>query len=44
MYLTYYAVQPMPIALVIKQIIFEFIGSILVGLTAAFLNKPAAEV
>ncbi len=43
MYLTYYAVQNMPFGLVIKQIVFEFIGSILVGVTAAFLNKPAGE-
>jgi len=43
MYLVYYAVEPMPASLVAKQIIFEFIGNILVGLVAAFINKPAAE-
>jgi len=44
MYLTYYAVEKMPEGLVVKQIIFEFIGPILVGLVAAFINKsPAAE-
>jgi hypothetical protein len=39
-YLVYYAVEPLPFGLVVKQIIFEFIGSILVGIVAAFINKP----
>jgi hypothetical protein len=41
MYLIYYAVQPMPPALVGKQIVFDFIGNIIVGFVAAFINKPA---
>ena len=42
MYLVYYAVEPMPGMLVAKQIIFDSIGCIIVGLVAAFINKPAA--
>jgi hypothetical protein len=42
MYLVYYAVEPMPPMLVVKQIIFDSIGCIIVGIVAAFINKPAA--
>jgi hypothetical protein len=42
MYLVYYSVEPMPGMLVAKQIIFDAIGCIIVGLVAAFINKPAA--
>ena len=38
-YLVYYAVQPMPGVLVAKQIIFDSIGAILIGITAAAVNK-----
>jgi hypothetical protein len=43
MYLIYYAVEPLPEALVAKQIIYEVIGNLIVGIVAAFINKPAAE-
>jgi len=38
-YLIYYAVQPMPGMLVLKQIIFDTIGVILMGIIVAWLNK-----
>ena len=38
-YLIYYAVQPMPGMLVLKQIIFDTIGVILMGIVVAWLNK-----
>ncbi|MCI0421399.1 MAG: hypothetical protein L0312_19605 [Acidobacteria bacterium] len=39
MYLIYYAVQPMPAPLVCKQIIFDTLGVILMGIVVAWLNK-----
>ena len=39
MYLFYYAVQPMPGGLVLKQIVFDTIGVILMGIVVAWLNK-----
>jgi len=44
MYLVYFAVEPMPAMLVVKQIIYDSIGCIIIGLVAGFINKPAAEV
>lgn len=41
-FLIYYAVQPMGLMLAVKQIIFGGIATVLVGLTAAAMNKPAA--
>ena len=38
-YLIYYAVQPMPGMLVAKQIVFDTIGVILMGIVVAWLNK-----
>ena len=38
-YLIYYAVQPMPPALVHKQIIFESVAGILTGIVTALVNK-----
>jgi len=38
-YLIYYAVQPIPEALVHKQIIFESVGGVLTGIVTAFVNK-----
>lgn len=40
-YLIYYVVQPMPGALVAKQIVFDGILIVILGIVAAFLNKPA---
>lgn len=39
-YLIYYAVQPMPESLVIKQIIFDTIGTVILGIVVAYLNRP----
>jgi hypothetical protein len=39
MYLIYYAVQPMPSALVYKQIVFDTLGVILMGIIVAWLNQ-----
>jgi len=38
-YLIYYAVQPMPGAVVFKQIVFDTIGVLLMGVVVARLNK-----
>jgi hypothetical protein len=39
MYLIYYAVQPMPSALVYKQIVFDTLGVLLMGVVVAWLNR-----
>jgi hypothetical protein len=39
MYLIYYAVQPMPGMLVVKQIAFDTIGWMVMGVAVAFLNR-----
>lgn len=39
MYLIYYAIQPMPFDLVLKQIVFDTIGVVIMGITAAAVNK-----
>lgn len=39
MFLIYYAVQPLPGMLVLKQIIFDTICWIIVGIVIAFINK-----
>ncbi len=45
LYLVYYAVQPMPGTLVVKQIILDSIGTVIMGIVVAFIIKaPAAEV
>lgn len=42
-YLIYYVVQPMPAALVVKQIVFDGALTIVLGLLVAwFLRRPAA--
>ena len=43
MYLIYYAVQPMPRPLVVKQIVFDGILILLLGLLVAWLYRPAAR-
>ena len=40
-YLIYYVVQPMPRALVVKQIVFDTVLIVILGIVAAFMNKPA---
>ena len=39
MYLIYYAVQPMPAPLVFKQIVFDTLGMLLMGIAVARLNQ-----
>ena len=39
MYLIYYAVQPMPGAVVLKQIVFDTIGVLLMGAVVAWIHK-----
>ncbi len=43
-YLIYYAVQPMPGALVARQIVLELILLVLLGILAAWLYRTRAEV
>ena len=38
-YLIYLAVQPMPEALVVKQIVFDTIAMLIMGVVTAFINK-----
>ncbi|MGH8771621.1 MAG: hypothetical protein ACREV2_10655 [Burkholderiales bacterium] len=40
-YLIYYAVQPLPGAMVVKQIVFDTIAVVLLGIIVALLNRPA---
>jgi len=43
LYLVYYAVQPMPGMLVVKQIIFDSISTVLMGIVVAFISKTSNE-
>jgi hypothetical protein len=43
MYLIYYAVQPMPEALVVKQIVFDTVAVVLMGIAVAYLNRAPGE-
>ena len=38
-YLIYYAVQPLPAVMVLKQIVFSTIGVVISGIVLAWLNK-----
>ena len=38
-YLIYYAVQPMPFDLVVKQVVFDSVAMVLMGITAAAVNR-----
>ena len=38
-YLIYYAVQPMPAAIVCKQMVFDTMGVIFMGVVVAWLNQ-----
>jgi uncharacterized BrkB/YihY/UPF0761 family membrane protein len=40
-YLIYYTVQPMPALLVLRQVVYDTIGLVLMGLAAAFLYRNA---
>jgi magnesium-transporting ATPase (P-type) len=39
-YLIYYAVQPMPGALVAKQIVYDVIAVLILGVVVAWINQP----
>jgi hypothetical protein len=39
-YLIYYAVQPMPGAMVVKQIVFDAIGVAVLGVIVGWLHRP----
>ena len=39
MYMIYFAVQPMPEALAVKQIMFDTVAMLLMGMLVAFLNR-----
>ena len=39
-YLIYYAVQPMPGAVVAKQIVFDVIAVVIMGVVVAWINRP----
>jgi len=41
LYLIYYAVQPMPGSLVMKQILFDAVAIIIMALACAFINRNA---
>jgi hypothetical protein len=38
-FLTYYAVQPLPGMLVVKQIVFESVGTVVLGILVAWLHR-----
>jgi hypothetical protein len=42
MYMIYYAVQPMPGAIVVKQIVFDGILTVIVGIVVAFMYRDRA--
>jgi hypothetical protein len=42
MYMIYYVVQPMPGDTVIKQIVFDGILTLVLGLVVAFIYRPRA--
>lgn len=39
LYMIYYAVQPMPVELVVKQIVFDTIAMVILGIVAAAVNR-----
>lgn len=43
-YLIYYAVQPLPGAMVVKQIVFDGIAMVVLGIIVAALNRPARNL
>jgi hypothetical protein len=42
-YIIYYAVQPMPSATVVKQIVFDSILTLIMGAAAAFVNRTSGN-
>lgn len=43
LYLVYYAVQPMPGALVVKQMVVDSIGLLIMSIVVAFICRPPAQ-
>ena len=43
-YLIYYAVQPMPVDLTVKQVVFDTISMVVMGIVAAFVNRDPLPV
>ena len=43
MYLIYYAVQPWPGAVVVKQIVYDVIGVLVMGVVVAAINREAKQ-
>ncbi|MGQ0542527.1 MAG: hypothetical protein ACT4O9_11860 [Blastocatellia bacterium] len=43
LYLVYYAVQPFPLTMVAKQIVFDSVINILIAIAVAFVLKPNME-
>ena len=39
-YIIYYAVQPLPGAMVVKQIVFDTVAVVVLGVIVALLNRP----
>jgi len=42
MYLIYYAVQPLPLSLVVKQSVLQTIAIVLVGIVIALINRRSS--
>lgn len=42
-YMIYYAVQPLPVDLVVRQIVGDSLLVVVLGVITAFLNKPAGS-
>jgi hypothetical protein len=42
-YLIYYAVQPMPGALVVKQVVFDGVGVVLMGILVGWLHRSQSD-
>ena len=38
-YLIYFAVQPLPMSLVVKQIVFDTVAMVILGIVAAAVNR-----
>jgi hypothetical protein len=41
-YLIYYVIQPWPVGVVVKQIAFDTIGVVLIGIVVAWISAPRA--
>ena len=41
-YLIYYVIQPWPVGVVVKQIVFDTMGVVLIGIVVAWISAPRA--